>query len=138
MSLVQILWWAAAILTVAAALRWGAAPERRGALMLGASYVLTLVLSRWVVTDLRLGAAIVDAAFVVGLLYLAVTTRRWWVLVATANQLLILFAHASTILDGEIMARADVTTRWVFGIIVLLAVAAGPLEARWAGDAPRR
>lgn len=134
MSAIQILWWAAAVLAVAASLRWGAAPERRGAVMLFAGYLLTLALSGWVVVDLRIGTAAVDAAFALGLVWLAATTRRWWVLVALANQLLILFAHASTVMDGAVMARADVTTRWVFGVIVLLAVAIGPLEARWAGE----
>lgn len=132
MSLFQLAWWAAAAVTVVACLRWGDRPARIGAIALALSYVATLALNRLTYGNLSIGIAAIDAAFAVVLLGLSLRERRWWLLLATANQLLIVAAHIATFTDPTIMARADITSRWIFGVVVLCAAAMAPLETKAA------
>lgn len=112
--------------------RWGAAPEKRGVLLLIANYVAAGVLAA---LDQNLLLILNDALLLAGLLWLSGLHRRWWLLLASAMQILILVAHYSFQSDAALASRTDVLYRYIPGIIGLYALGLGAVE-RWLAMEP--
>lgn len=112
--------------------RWGAVPEKRGVLLLVANYVAAGVLAA---LDQNVSLIVNDALLLAGLLWLSRVHRRWWVLVASAMQILILVAHYSFQSDAALASRTDVLYRYIPGIIGLYALGLGAVE-RWLAMEP--
>lgn len=134
--IVFIAWWAMAVLVFGAALLWGARPERQATVMMFAAYLATPFAAAWTHPGLATGVLVVDALLVLGLLGLALRQARWWLLLACANQSLVVMAHLTSLMDDSIWTRAAITSRTGFGLMVLFALAAGIGEARIARVPP--
>jgi hypothetical protein len=130
--IVFIAWWAIAILVFGAALLWGARPERQGTVMMFVAYLATPIAGVWTHPGLATGVLVVDTALAIGLLLLSLRHARWWLLLACANQSLVVMAHLTSLMDENIWTRAAITSRIGFGLMVLFALAAGIGEARIA------
>lgn len=122
-----------AILTLAAVR--GGHPERQAAIMLSASYVLALLVNAGQSGRLPVGEMLIDLALFGGLIWLTLKHDRWWTLVATANMILVLIAHAALILNPELSQRDNTGTKWVFGLIVYYSLLGGVVERWLAGEA---
>lgn len=112
--------------------RWGAAPEKRGVLLLVANYVAAGVFAA---LDLDVLLIANDALLLAGLLWLSALHRRWWILLASAMQMLILVAHYSFQADAGLASRTDVLYRYIPGVIGLYALGLGVVE-RWLAMEP--
>lgn len=135
--IVFIAWWAIAILVFGAALVWGGRPERQGAIIMFAAYLATPFVGAWTHPGLATGVLSVDAALALGLLLLSLRHARWWLLLACANQLLVVLAHLTSLMDNSIWTRAAITSRIGFGLMVLFALAVGIGEAHIARSSRR-
>lgn len=123
------------------ALAWwkGGSPERLGVIVLAVAYFATGVVKDVVWNEMRIGVAAVDLALAAILTGLALTRRRWWLLVAASNQILVVLAHFAALSDPALGLRVSVASRWAFGLIALYALSGGVLEhwlARERTDAP--
>lgn len=119
------------------AIAWwkGGAPERSGALVLFVAYLATGLVKTIELGGLRVGVALIDVALALTLVWLAMRSGRWWLLLAAANQLLVVMAHATAVIDPTLGLRVSVASRWLFGLIVLYALLAGVFERWLAGEA---
>lgn len=125
-------WWAIAILVFGAAFRWGARAERLGAFMMILAYLLTPIAGLWSHPGLETGVLIIDGVLGAGLLILAMQHARWWLLLACANQALVVMAHMTAMIDPNIWTRAAITSRTGFGLMVLFSLGLGIAESRVA------
>ncbi|WP_339929992.1 hypothetical protein [uncultured Brevundimonas sp.] len=100
-----------------------------------------LVLLNWVVTGLvdqifwrgeTWGVVLIDGLLFAGLYFLALRYPRWWIHGAAAFALLTFLSHFAAMLDSSIVRWANVTLRYVTSYGLLLALAAGAIEAPWA------
>lgn len=130
--IVFITWWVIAVLVFGAAFRWGARPERLSAVLMFIAYLLTPVAGLWAHPGLASGVLVIDALLAVGLLILSLKHARWWLLLAVANQGLVVIAHLTTVMDDSVWTRAAITSRTGFGLMVLFALAMGVAESRIA------
>ena len=114
----------------------GGAPERSGVLALLVAYLATGLVKTVEVGGLRVGVAAVDVALAIVLIGLAMRHRRWWLLLAAANQILVVMAHVTAVADPTLGLRVSVASRWVFGLVVLYALLGGVVERWLAGERP--
>ncbi len=117
----------------------GGHAERHGVLVLMIAFVAS-VLVQDIGQDVgdgryRYAVIVVDVILTVVLLRMALTRDRWWLLVATAGQLLQVLAHASLFLNPDLSLRDNIAVRWVFGMLTLYSLLAGVLERKLAGEA---
>jgi len=108
----------------------GGPPERAGVIALAIAYLATGLVEEVEFSGLRAGVALVDAVLAGVLVAMSLSHRRWWLLVAAANQFLVVLAHATAVADPSLGLRVSVASRWVFGLIVLYALLGGVGE-RW-------
>ncbi|MFK0299595.1 hypothetical protein ACIQTU_10285 [Brevundimonas sp. NPDC090276] len=127
--------WGACLGLTALCWRLGGAPERRAAAMLAAAYALSLALGGIRIEGLKVAVVGADLLLACGLLWLALTCRRWWLLVAAANALLVVIAHASVFLEPDIHQRAYIAYRMLPGLVIPLAAGFGAWE-RWLAGEP--
>jgi hypothetical protein len=74
----------------------------------------------------------IDAALLALLIWLAMTTNRWWLLFAAAFQLLPLAVHVAILFDGSVRGWAYRSGLVIFNYLLLLSLAVGTyLHARW-------
>lgn len=116
----------------------GGAPERWAVLALALAYLTTGLVKTVEWSGLRIGVASIDLLLAVGLLSMALRYRRWWLLLAAANQALVVLAHGTAFADPSLGLRVSVASRWMFGLIVLYALLGGVLERWLAGEPPER
>ncbi len=111
----------------------GGHPERQGVLFLILAYVSSVLVQDLNWGEHQTGVMVTDVILLAGLVRMAFRLDRWWLLIAVACQILAIIAHVALWLDPEISLRANVVTRWLFGLIQLYALAAGVVE-RWLAD----
>ncbi|MNU29756.1 hypothetical protein D3C71_182340 [compost metagenome] len=127
--------WGACLGLTALCWRFGGAPERKAAGMLLAAYVLSLVLGGIRVEGLKVAVVAADVLLACGLLWLALNFRRWWLLIAAANALLVVIAHGTVFLEPDIHQRAYIAYRMLPGLVIPLAAGFGAWE-RWLAGEP--
>lgn len=127
--------WGACLGLTALCWRMGGEPERRAAGMLLAAYALSLALGGVRIEGLKLAVVAADVLLAVGLLWLALTYRRWWLLVAAANAILVVIAHATVFMEPNIHQRAYIAYRMLPGLAIPLAAGFGAWERWLAGEA---
>lgn len=113
----------------------GAHTERQGVAFLLLAYVAALLVEDLNRGQIQTGVMVVDGILLVTLTWMALRHDRWWLLIAVACQILAMIAHAALWLDPDISLRANVVTRWLFGLIQLYALAGGVIERWLAGEA---
>jgi len=109
--------------------------ERQAVLALLLAYVTALFLHDLERTTHQFAVMIADGVLLIVLVWMALRHDRWWLLVAVACQVLTMIAHGALWLDPDIGLRSNVVTRWLFGLILLYALAAGVGE-RWLAGEP--
>lgn len=129
--------WGACLGLTALCWRLGGEPERRAAGMLLAAYALSVVLENVRVDGLKVAIVAADVLLAAGLVWLALTYRRWWLLVAAANAILVVIAHATVFLEPSIHQRAYIAYRMLPGLAIPLAAGFGAWE-RWLAGEPAK
>lgn len=122
--------WAFILLALVTAWCLGARPERRAVAVLAAAYALSGPAS---FLHLDLVVAI-DVGLAGALIWLGLRYRRWWLLVAAGNSLVVLVAHYAVWTDPDIYIRASITYRALPGLAIAGALALSPLERWLSGD----
>lgn len=117
------------ILTVAVAWRFGGRSERWGALILVLGTIATSIVQRFTPFDWRThrGALIaVDVAVLAALLVLALRSRRFWPIWATAFHLIGLSSHGTSYVlpRGVMQAYVIFQGFWAYPIMVCIVVGA--------------
>jgi len=114
--------------------RLGGVPERRAAGMMLAAYALSVLLGGVRIEGLKVAVVTADVLLASGFLWLAMTWRRWWLLFAAANALLVVIAHISVFLEPSIHQRAYIAYRMLPGLAIPLAAGLGSWERWLAGE----
>ncbi|MNS14760.1 hypothetical protein D3C72_463840 [compost metagenome] len=127
--------WAACLGLTALCWRLGGEPERRAAGMLLAAYALSVVLESVRIEGLKVAVVAADVLLAAGLVWLALSYRRWWLLVAAANAVLVVIAHATVFMEPGIHQRAYIAYRMLPGLAIPLAAGFGAWE-RWLAGEP--
>lgn len=94
-----------------------------------------LSMSSWSKPEFLVLAA--DLGFLLVLATLAMRTTRWWLLWATAFQLLIVVIHLAMIADPSVRARSYATGTIIWAYLVLTALAVGTWRT-WRARRPAR
>jgi hypothetical protein len=94
-----------------------------------------LAMSSWSKPELLVLAA--DIGFLLVLATLAMRTSRWWLLWATAFQLLIVVIHLAMIADPSVRARSYATGTIIWAYLLLSALAVGTWRT-WRTRRPAR
>jgi hypothetical protein len=121
-----------ALIVVCAYAMWrGQATERWGAGLTFAAWTLTPLLqdiSR--LRDVQLEIFAVDVVYMLGLLVLALRSRRYWPLGAVAFMILEVIMHVAMLVDHQVRARAYFIGMEIWSYLALAALAVGTwLEA---------
>jgi hypothetical protein len=112
----------------------GGHAERMVAVILLANYLVGPFLQPARIGELMFGLAIADTILLGVLGWLTLKYDRWWLLLATAAQGLVVLAYLAVMTRPEITARENIVAQWVFGLITLYALLGGVLERWLAGD----
>lgn len=121
------------------ALAWlkGGHPERLGALVMSAAFVMAAVAPPVLVAgDLILFDAIADVALLAIFLWMSLKGDRWWPFLAAAAMFLTGVVHSAMILVPELDTRADLSARLGLTLLMVLALLAGVGERWLAGERP--
>lgn len=112
------------------ALAWwkGGSPERLGVITLAVAYFATGVVKDLVWNEMRIGVAAIDLVLAAIFIAMALMHQRWWLLVAAANQSLVVLAHFAAVSDPSLGLRVSVASRWTFGLVALYALFGGVVE----------
>lgn len=114
----------------------GGPPERRGATILLVAWVLSYLLQDVTLGKTYAGEAGVDAITTLVFLWMALTRRRWWLLAITAVMILLMVAHAATLVLPDLTQRGDRVARMGLGVLLPLSLLAGVGERWLAGERP--
>lgn len=109
---------------------WGGRPERIAAILFAALHLATPLIEHLTIGQVRWAVAITSLVMTAGLLWLALTRDRWWLVFAAGCQLLALSTHALALLRFEGLIWAAVTIRWISWGGVLACALFGLWEAR--------
>ncbi|MBA4809250.1 hypothetical protein [Brevundimonas sp.] len=77
-----------------------------------------------------MGVAAVDGATLLALFWLTVRFDRWWLIMASAAQLVTVLTHVMALIAPQLLLRTNVEVRWMLGLMLLALMAAAPSEAR--------
>ncbi|MNS51457.1 hypothetical protein D3C72_841320 [compost metagenome] len=127
--------WGACLGLTALCWRMGGEPERRAAGMLLAAYAVSLVLGGVRIEGVKLAVVVADVLLAAGLVWLSLSYRRWWLLVAAANAVLVVIAHVTVFMEPSIYQRAYIAYRMLPGLAIPLAAGFGAWE-RWLAGEP--
>lgn len=134
MSIYQALYVIVSLLAFAVGWLGGGHVERRAVIAVMITFIASVLVQDFESGRIRWAVIVVDAALVAYLLREAMIRDRWWLLVAGAGGILNMWAHAAMFLDPDLSLRTNVATRWLIGFMMIVALAMGPLERRWAGE----
>lgn len=117
----------------------GGRPERLGALAMTLAYIVSPYAQRFTsLSDPQYGVLAIDAALFIGLLILALTFDRRWLLFAAAAQGLGVMTHLAIMADATLWPRAYLTANIATGYLVLAALVFGTMRcAQGGGQASR-
>jgi hypothetical protein len=128
--LIYLAQWAFVLLALALAWCFGTQPERRAVALFATAYALSIP-SSFIHLDLIVA---IDVALAAGLVWLALNHRRWWLLLAAGNALIVLVAHYAVWTSPDIYIRASITYRALPGLTMAGALALSPIERWLAGE----
>jgi hypothetical protein len=113
----------------------GGHPERMVVVVLLVNYLAGLFLEVARVGEFMFGLAAADLVLLIVLGWLTMRYDRWWLLLATAAQGLVVLAYLAVLTRPEITARENIVAQWVFGLFTLYALLGGVFE-RWLAGEP--
>ena len=112
----------------------GGQTERTGAAMYVVGCVIGLMTQGLWFGNVMWAMALVDIALLGGLIYLALRKDRWWPMVASGFQVLILLIYAAMALRPELGARAGVGATWALAYLIIFCMLGGVVERFLAGE----
>ncbi|QUD87873.1 hypothetical protein [Phenylobacterium montanum] len=145
MTSAQIVGWAALALAWSAALWKGGRPERLGASLVGAAWILTPIVElreSWY--QPQYGILAVDFLTLVGLAALAMRYGRYWPICAAGFQAIAVLTHLAFLVNPQALYRAYLFGNFSIGFLLLGAILGGvimeggtpPLRRPWAWPRP--
>ena len=127
-ALAQLFGWVCLGLTCVAAGWRGRAPEKLGAGLVAAAWVLsTLVEQRHNWLEPQYGILAVDVATLAGLAGLAFWSRRYWAICAAGFQAIAVLTHLVFLINPQALYRAYYMSNFSIGFLLLGAILAGVL-----------
>ena len=114
----------------------GGHPERMGALIWLAGWIVAMPLNDVRFGDVRLAVAVIDAVSFAAFLWLALRYARWWTLGICACFLLMVGVHLSALLIPEMTAIGEASAQLGLGLLAVLFLTAGAFERWLAGETP--
>jgi len=114
----------------------GGPAERAGAALFLCIYLASTMTQTWRSGDLLWGPLLVEVIFLISLIRLALKRDRWWPMVASAVQFLVVLIFAGAALTPEITVRSGFVAGLVLGILCLYCLLGGVLERILAGEPP--
>ncbi len=123
----QLAYWITVIFVCYYSFRFGGQPERAGAAIVIAASVLSVIVSAISRTNFHSvdqGLLLVDIATWALLMFLVLSTNRFWPLWATAFHSISLLTHAVILLDSRILPAAYAVgqTLWAYPVLAALLV----------------
>lgn len=112
----------------------GGHTERAGVALYLCLYIVGYLVQRLQIGSLLWAEALVDLAFLAGLAWLALRRERWWPLVASALQIMVILLYATTVLVPEFSVRSGIAAGQVLGVLGLYCLLAGVLERILNGE----
>ena len=112
----------------------GGHPERMVVVVLLINYLSGLFLQVARVGEFMFGLAAADLVLLGVLGWLTLKYDRWWLVGATAAQVLVILAYLAVLTRPEITARENIVAQWLFGIMTLYALLGGVFERWLAGE----
>lgn len=112
----------------------GGHPERRSVMAILVAMVLSVLFQDVGTERVRWVIILIDLGLLIYLAVMAIRIDRWWLILATAALVLTMVAHAGMFLDPTLSLRVNVATRWVFGVVSVIALAIGVVERKIAGE----
>lgn len=112
----------------------GGHPERAAVAVFLIAFASDPFAQHWQWGRLYIGAAVIDLVVWTILIWLSLRYDRWWLLVATAGQTLIVMSAAVLILTPSLTMRENLAAQWVLSLIPLYALLFGVGERRLAGE----
>lgn len=113
---------------------FGGHPERRGVMVILIAMILSVVFEEVGSDRVRWAVILIDFGLFVYLAMMALRIDRWWLMLATAMLVLTMVAHAAMFLDPNLSLRVNIATRWVFGVVAVIALALGAVERKLSGE----
>jgi len=113
----------------------GGHAERAVVVVLLLNYLAAPFLQPARVGEVMVGLAAADLVLLAVLGWMTLKYDRWWLLLATAAQGLVVLAYLAVMSRPEVTARENIVAQWVFGLITLYALLGGVLE-RWLAGEP--
>jgi len=135
-DLAQWLGWISLVLTCVAAAWRGGLPERLGAGLVAAAWVLTLLVEQrrnWL--EPQFGMFAVDIATFLGLAALAFLYRRYWAICAAGFQAIAVLTDLIFMINPAVFYRAYYMSNFSIGFLLLGAILAG-IIFEWAKPGP--
>lgn len=90
-----------------------------------AAWALSLVAFRAGTRGTQWGVMVIDVVLLVGLVVIALRTRRFWPLFSAAFQLLAVVTHIARALDSAVSGWAYQTAGIIWGYLVIIAIGYG-------------
>ncbi|WP_304176146.1 hypothetical protein [Phenylobacterium aquaticum] len=130
--------WALALVAISGLALWrGGRPERIFALINLVAWLATVLLvNRRDLGDPQWGMFAVDTLMLAAMLWLSLTTQRFWILPATAFQLLTVVTHLAIMVDHGVRIRAYLAGLAIWSWLVLGCLGAAVLARARAGRDP--
>ena len=122
--MLALLYLMALVIACTGAVRWGGTPERIGAVAVFVASVLTAVV-QGSFSDPEYGVIAVDVGLLIILLWLALSSDRYWPMPAAAFHLVGMSVHLTKIVDPTVWWRAYLHANAFWAYPVLLALALG-------------
>lgn len=134
MSPIQVVFYLLAFVIYVMIWLGGGQTERTGAAMYLAAVAASVMTQGLWLGDVMWAVALVDVALLGGLVYLALRKDRWWPMVASGFQVLILLIYAATAMRPELGARSGVGAIWALAYLIIFCLLGGVLERFLAGE----
>ena len=109
---------------------------RSGVALYMCLFFVSPLVQQYRIGNLMWATALIDLVFLIGLVWLALKRERWWPLVASAFQVMVMLIYLSTALVPGFDTRSGVVAIMVLGMLALFCLLGGVVERILAGEAP--
>ncbi|WP_417231812.1 hypothetical protein [Brevundimonas sp.] len=114
----------------------GGHTERAGVALYLCLYIVGRLTQHIQIGNPLLAPALVDLVFLIGLAWLALKRERWWPLVASALQVMVMLVYVGAMLVPGFNYRSGIVAIMVLGVLGLYCLLGGVLERILAGETP--
>ena len=123
-------------------LRFGGRPERAAVLLVAASLLLEPIAGGITLNTWRIGTAALNLGLMAGLWVMAEKWDRWWLVLASSLQLIVVLTHLMPVMAPEFGVNTGVTIRLLMWALIIFSMFFGAWEASadryWSSPNPRQ